>query len=56
MGSLWTFQSIILCFVWMWDYVAAPETQVEEASAGTGKETHLTDVLVVIPELHISDS
>lgn len=52
MVSVWTFQSIILCFVWMWDNVDAPETQVGEASAG--KEPHLTDVLVVTPELQIS--
>lgn len=38
----------------MWDNVDAPETQVEDASAGTGKETHLEDVLVITPELQIS--
>lgn len=54
MVSVWTFQSIILCFVWMWDNVDVPEMQVEEASAGTGKETHLTDGLAITPELQIS--
>lgn len=37
----------------MWDNVDAPETQVEDASAGAGKQTHLTDVLVIIPKLQI---
>lgn len=37
----------------MWDNVDAPETQVEDASAGAGKQTHLTDVLAIIPEVQI---
>lgn len=28
--------------------VDAPEMQVEDASAGAGKETHLTDVIVML--------
>lgn len=32
----------------MWDNVDAPETQVEDTSAGAGEESHLTDVLVTL--------
>lgn len=32
----------------MWDNVDAPEAQVEDASAGAGREMLLTDVLILL--------
>lgn len=55
MVLVWAFESEILCFAWMWDNVDAPETQVEDASAGAGKETHLTDVLVMLRNFRVAD-
>lgn len=39
----------------MWDNVDAPETQVEDASAGAGKQTHLTDVLVMLYNFRVAN-